>query len=320
MKTELAAIKNEEKKAFGGVDYAKVLDLIIPEKESGNNGNRELFSYEEKPMMRYFDDIMKKYPLLSRAETIELEFAPDKEEKLVLHNLRLVRKIANQHIGRGVDLGDLVGEGVMGLITAAKKFNFSMGFAFSTYASWWIKQSISRTIINNSNTIRIPVRVFERMIRFNNVLKSLAQSIGREPTIEDVKRFTGMNERSIADIARVVKISNTMSLEEKVDAETGLTLGEMIGDHDSLNADRVLEKIMIKDGIDRVLGLLTSREKNVIIMRFGLNGKKPHTLEQIGRHMGKTRERIRQIEEVAMRKLKHSTRLDILKRYYEPVR
>ena len=270
------------------------------------------------PVRQYLRDIGK-IPLLTAQDEIELAKRAEKNEKkardkLINSNLRLVVSIAKKYVGRGMSLLDLIEEGNIGLMRAVDKYDWRRGYKFSTYATWWIRQAITRAIADQARTIRIPVHMVETINRFNRTQRRLMQELGREPNPEEVAKVL---EIDVSKAREIIKVSQEpTSLETPVGDEEDSHLGDFIADQ-GLQPDEQATRELLKIHLDEVLDSLSPREKRVLQLRFGLEDGKQRTLEEVGREFGVTRERIRQIEAKAIRKLKHPTRAKKLRDYLE---
>ena len=270
------------------------------------------------PVRMYLREIGR-IPLLKAEEEVSLAQRIEKgslaaKKKLAESNLRLVVSIAKRYVGRGLTLLDLIQEGNQGLIRAVEKYDWRRGFKFSTYATWWIRQAITRAIADQARTIRVPVHMVETINKMMRTSRKLMQELGRDPTPEEIGKAM---EISPAKVREIFKISQgTTSLEAPVGDEEDSLLGDFIADTAPSPYDTA-SKQLLKDNIREVLETLSPREAKVLVYRFGLEGGRPMTLEEVGQKFGVTRERIRQIEAKALRKLKHPSRRKKLQDYLE---
>ncbi len=259
------------------------------------------------PVRMYLKEIGR-IPLLTRTE--EIDTAQQNEagiaeakQHLIDANLRLVVSIAKKYIGRGMTFLDLIQEGNKGLIRAVEKYSWRKGFKFSTYATWWIRQAITRAIADQARTIRIPVHMVETINKLMRVSRKLMQDLGREPAAEEIAEVMEIDAEKVREILKISQ--KTTSLETPIGDDGDSYLGDFIADESQVTPYDATANRMLKEDIEKVLGTLTDREARVIRMRFGLNSSRPMTLEEVGKKFGVTRERIRQIEAKALRKLKH---------------
>ena len=273
----------------------------------------------EDPVRMYLKEIGK-VPLLSAEE--EIEYAKRMEQgdeeakkRLAEANLRLVVSIAKRYVGRGMLFLDLIQEGNLGLIKAVEKFDYRKGYKFSTYATWWIRQAITRAIADQARTIRIPVHMVETINKLIRVSRQLLQELGREPQPEEIAKEM---DTSVDRVREIMKIAQEpVSLETPIGEEEDSHLGDFIEDHDAPAPADAASFTLLREQLDEVLETLTVREKKVLELRFGLEDGRSRTLEEVGQHFGVTRERIRQIEAKALRKLRHPSRSKRLKDFLE---
>ena len=284
------------------------LDLSVPEGVS-----------LEDPVRMYLKEIGK-IPLLSMEEEIELAKSmelgsEDARNRLAETNLRLVVSIAKRYVGRGMQFLDLIQEGNLGLIKAVEKFDYTKGYKFSTYATWWIRQAITRAIADQARTIRIPVHMVETINRLVRTSRQLLQELGREPTTEEVAARADLPVERVSEIMKMAQ--EPVSLETPIGEEEDSHLGDFIQDDNVMVPQDAAAFTLLHEQLMEVLLTLTEREQKVLRLRFGLDDGRPRTLEEVGRQFNVTRERIRQIEAKALRKLRHPSRSKKLKDYLD---
>ena len=295
---ELEAIKEEETE----------IDLTIPEGIALDD-----------PVKVYLKEIGR-VPLLTSEEEIELAIRISDDDqhakqRLAEANLRLVVSIAKRYVGRGMQFLDLIQEGNLGLIKAVDKFDYTKGFKFSTYATWWIRQAITRAIADQARTIRIPVHMVETINKVKKTNSQLLHKNGRDPSAEEIAAELDMPVEKVREIMRVAQ--EPVSLETPIGEEEDSHLGDFIPDDDAPAPADAASMLLLKEQLNEVLKTLTPREAKVLALRFGLEDGHPHTLEEVGSEFGVTRERIRQIEAKALRKLRHPSRSKRLKDFLD---
>ena len=273
----------------------------------------------DDPVRMYFKEIGK-VPLLSAEEERELAIRIEQgdeeaKKKLCESNLRLVVSIARRYLNRGLSFLDLIQEGNLGLIKAVEKFDYTKGYKFSTYATWWIRQAITRSIADQARTIRIPVHMVETINKLIRISRQLLQEYGREPTSEEIAKEMGITVEKVREIKKISQ--DPVSLETPIGEEEDSHLGDFIPDEDIPSPVDAAAYSMLQKQLREVLDTLSEREKKVLILRFGLDDGRPRTLEEVGKEFNVTRERIRQIEAKALRKLRHPSRSKKLRDYLE---
>ncbi len=273
----------------------------------------------DDPVRMYLKEIGK-VPLLSADQEIELaqrmeEGDQEAKKRLAEANLRLVVSIAKRYVGRGMQFLDLIQEGNLGLIKAVEKFDYTKGYKFSTYATWWIRQAITRAIADQARTIRIPVHMVETINKLMRVSRQLLQELGRDPSAEEIAKYMDMPVNKVREIMKISQ--EPVSLETPIGEEEDSHLGDFIPDDDIPVPAEAAAFTLLKEQLIEVLDTLTEREQKVLRLRFGLDDGRARTLEEVGKEFSVTRERIRQIEAKALRKLRHPSRSKKLKDYLE---
>ncbi len=301
-------------------------DDIVPRDEEMEDEEFDLNDLSVPPGVKINDPVrmylkeIGRVPLLSADEEIKLAHRienGDEEAKrrLAEANLRLVVSIAKRYVGRGMLFLDLIQEGNMGLIKAVEKFDYKKGFKFSTYATWWIRQAITRAIADQARTIRIPVHMVETINKLIRVSRQLLQELGREPSPEEIAEKMDLTPEKVREILKIAQ--EPVSLETPIGEEDDSHLGDFIEDQEALAPSDAAAYELLKEQLEDVLDTLTDREENVLRLRFGLDDGRTRTLEEVGKVFGVTRERIRQIEAKALRKLRHPSRSKRLKDFLE---
>jgi RNA polymerase primary sigma factor len=292
------------------------MTLLPPDFINAIDNNMDSMDIEALTTNQAFMDSIGIYEDKFQAYIDKLIKESDKAEKhLIEANLRLVVSVAKKHIGRGMPLLDLLQEGNMGLIRAVEKFDYHRGYKFSTYATWWIRQAITRAIADQARTIRIPVHMVETINKLLSVSRHLSQELGREPTPKEIGDELEISPEKVREIIKVSQLP--ISLEAPIGEEEDSHLGDFIEDQNALPPPDAASRQLLKEQIEDVLDSLTPRERRVLQLRFGLEDGRSRTLEEVGREFNVTRERIRQIEAKALRKLRHPTRSRKLKDYLE---
>ena len=304
-----------------------VIDIIEEEEEVLTEKNVEKFEKSLSAEGVSIDDPVKVYlkeigsfPLLSLEEEIELaekilQGDSYAKKKLAEANLRLVVSIAKRYVGRGMLFLDLIQEGNLGLIKAVEKFDHTKGFKFSTYATWWIRQAITRAIADQARTIRIPVHMVETINKVKKVQSQLLHKNGQEPSVEDLAAELDMPQDKVREILKVAQ--EPISLESPIGEEEDSHLGYFIPDYDAPVPEEAATHTLLREQLNEVLATLTPREAKVLSLRFGIEDGRPRTLEEVGKEFNVTRERIRQIEAKALRKLRHPSRNKKLKDFLD---
>jgi len=293
------------------------LDEDAEDAQSEVEALTQSYTMSDDPVHLYLKEIGN-YPLLSMSDEVELakKIADGDEgakQMLAESNLRLVVSIAKRYVGRGLSFLDLIQEGNLGLIKAVEKFDYTKGYKFSTYATWCIRQAITRSIADQSRTIRIPVHMSEVINKTYRVSRNLLQELGREPSDQELADAMNLPLEKIREILKVS--ADPISLDTPIGEEDDSHLGDFIRDDSVMGPEDAATYSILKDQITRLLDTLTDREQRVLILRFGLNDGRSRTLEEVGKEFNVTRERIRQIEAKALRKLRHPSRAKMLKGY-----
>ena len=324
--SDLAAEPTDEDIALVDIDAE---DLLGPTDEDFENDDEEAVELDavdllegvgtEDPVRMYLKEIGT-VALLTADE--ELELAKRKtegdvaaKEKLIEANLRLVVSIAKRYTGRGMSFLDLVQEGNLGLIKGVEKFDYTKGYKLSTYATWWIRQSVTRALADHARTIRVPVHMVETINRMSKMQRKLTLELGYEPSTKELADALDMTEEKVLEIMQIAR--EPASLETPIGEEDDSNLGDFVADNNTVTPEANIESVMLREHIDVLLKDLKDREREVIILRFGLRDGHPRTLEEVGKIFNVTRERIRQIEAKALRKLRHPSRSRKLKDFID---
>lgn len=308
-----------------GEEFVASEELNEIEQDAINQASAEeldtMFAHEgiavDDPVRMYLKDIGR-VPLLSAEKEVELAerlLNGDESAKnqLVESNLRLVVSIAKRYVGKGMYFLDLIQEGNLGLMKAVEKFDYTKGYKFSTYATWWIRQAITRSIADQARTIRIPVHMVETIHKVSKASRQLVQELGRDPTATEIGELVGLDAARVSDIMKIAQ--DPISLETPIGEEDDSHLGDFIPDSDTLTPSDAAAYQLMREQLNSVLSTLTPREELVLKLRFGLTDGRARTLEEVGQEFDITRERIRQIEAKALRKLRHPSRSKKLKDY-----
>lgn len=280
----------------------------------------DLSSLAQSDSLRLYLREISRIELLTAAKEARLAERAEQGDRdarnhLIEANLRLVVSIAKKYVGQGLSLEDLIGEGNIGLIRAVTKFDYRKGFRFSTYATWWIKQAITRAILEGTRVVRLPVYIMEEVMRVKRMTRQLYQELGREPTPDSIGERLSMTPERVSEL--LIWAEKVFSLDAPLSEEEENTLGDIIEDINERGPTELTDQQLLREEIRNVLGQLTLRERQVIELRFGLVDDHDHTLEEVGKKLHVTRERVRQIEERAIRKLRHPQASRLLKDYLD---
>lgn len=314
--------KNAEEKKFAAIKHIidkdiKEKDLVYEDKKTSLSVSKSTIAND--PVRMYLKEIGN-IPLLTRDQEVDLAKRVEAGDeiakiKLAESNLRLVVSIAKKHIGRGMPFLDLIQEGNLGLMKAVEKFDYTKGYKFSTYATWWIRQAITRSIADQGRTIRIPVHMIENINKLVRIQRILVQKLGREPHPEEIAEIMDIEVDKVREIIKIAQ--KPISLETPIGEDESSQLGDFVEDVQMATPAATATYTMLREQLGDVLETLTPREQEVLKLRFGLNNRKPRTLEEVGKVFHVTRERIRQIEAKALRKLRHPSRSKKLKDFLE---
>ncbi len=280
----------------------------------------DVSALSQSDSLRLYLREIARIPLLSAQRELELAKRVERGERnarnhLIEANLRLVVSIAKRYVGQGLPLEDLIGEGNIGLIRAVVKFDPNKGFRFSTYATWWIKQAITRSILEGTRTVRLPVYIMEEVMRVKRMTRQLYQELGHEPTVAEIGERLGVTADRVTEL--LVWAEKVFSLDAPLTDEEENSLSDLIEDQSAEGPSESADREMLREEVRRALSSLTLRERQVIELRFGLVDDHDYTLEEVGRQLNVTRERVRQIEERAIRKLRHPAASRLLKEYLD---
>jgi len=320
-KVEVLRIPMEDSSLDDGLDDSILLDMGDEEEEEIDLDSPDLLEGvgTEDPVRMYLKEIGT-VPLLKEEEERELakrksEGDEEAKNRLIEANLRLVVSIAKRYTGRGMSFLDLVQEGNMGLIKGVEKFDYTKGYKLSTYATWWIRQSVTRALADQARTIRVPVHMVETINKMSKMQRKLTLELGYEPSIKELAEALEMSEEKVMEIMQIAR--EPASLETPIGEEDDSNLGDFVADKDGVTPEGNVETVMLREQIDLILGDLKERERQVIVLRFGLEDGHPRTLEEVGQVFKVTRERIRQIEAKALRKLRNPVRSKRIKDFLE---
>ena len=312
------ALPPVDEDALPELEELQEIEEVTEEEMNETEAMADTFSTDD-PVRMYLKEIGK-VPLLSANEEVDIarrmaEGDPEAKQQLAEANLRLVVSIAKRYVGRGMLFLDLIQEGNLGLIKAVEKFDYRKGYKFSTYATWWIRQAITRAIADQARTIRIPVHMVETINKLIRVNRQLVQEYGRDPRPDEIAREMGVSEDKVREIIKIAQ--EPVSLETPIGEEDDSHLGDFIEDQDAPAPAEAVAVTLLKEQLMDVLNSLTAREAKVLRLRYGLDDGKARTLEEVGKEFNVTRERIRQIEAKALRKLRHPSRSKRLKDFLE---
>ena len=305
----------EEPTGFGPERGARGDHDMAADRDAG-----DVSALSQSDSLRLYLREIARIPLLSAQRELELAKRVERGERnarnhLIEANLRLVVSIAKRYVGQGLPLEDLIGEGNIGLIRAVVKFDPSKGFRFSTYATWWIKQAITRSILEGTRTVRLPVYIMEEVMRVKRMTRQLYQELGHEPTVAEIGERLGVTADRVTEL--LVWAEKVFSLDAPLTDEEENSLSDLIEDQSAEGPSESADREMLREEVRRALSSLTLRERQVIELRFGLVDDHDYTLEEVGRQLNVTRERVRQIEERAIRKLRHPAASRLLKEYLD---